>query len=289
MEKLIDPGTTADILKKFDFHFQKRYGQNFLIDENVLYKIIDAARITKDDFVLEVGPGIGTMTQALSEAAGRVMAVEIDKNLIPVLEYTLKDRSNVTIVNEDIMKLNIRAVAEEYNGGRPIKVAANLPYYITTPVIMYLFEAHVPLESITVMVQKEVADRMKASPGGKDYGALSVAVQHYSVPEAVGLVPPNCFIPRPKVTSQVINLRMDLTEDEKRVRKVKDEEKMFDLVKAAFGQRRKTLVNAVLNSGSFDVTRLQLEGFLKNMGLDASVRGEKLSPQQFIELSEYLP
>nr|MCR5625579.1 16S rRNA (adenine(1518)-N(6)/adenine(1519)-N(6))-dimethyltransferase RsmA [Lachnospiraceae bacterium] len=269
MEKLVNPIITASVLKRHNFHFQKKFGQNFLIDGHVLDKIISASEITKDDFVLEIGPGIGTMTQFLCESAGKVLAVEIDQKLIPVLADTLSEYDNVTVINNDILKLDLNEISREYNDNKPIKVVANLPYYITTPIIMGLFESKVPLESITVMVQKEVADRMKADPGSKDFGALSLAVQYYSEPEIVALVPPNCFMPRPNVSSEVIRLkyRAECPVD------VKDEKFMFSLIKASFNQRRKTLVNGLGNASYLNVTKDEVAGALNSMGLDERIRG----------------
>lgn len=278
------PQNTIDILQKYNFHFQKKFGQNFLIDTHVLEKIIQSAGITKDDFVLEIGPGIGTMTQYLCESARQVMAVEIDQNLIPILEETLASYDNVTVVNEDILKLDIVQVAEKYNEGKPIKVVANLPYYITTPIIMGLFESHVPLESITVMVQKEVADRMQSAPGTKEYGALSLAVQYYADAEIVANVPPNCFMPRPNVGSAVIRLTCH---QEKKVQ-VKDEKFMFRVIRASFNQRRKTLQNGLGNDASLAVTKEQAAQALEQMGLSTTIRGEKLSLEQFAALSDLL-
>ena len=279
-----NPKNTIEILNKYSFVFQKKYGQNFLIDTRVLEKIIDAAEITKEDFVLEIGPGIGTMTQYLAEAAGHVTAVEIDRNLIPILEDTLSGYDNVTILNEDVLKVDIRRLAEEQNGGRPIKVVANLPYYITTPIIMGLFESHVPLESITVMVQKEVADRMQVGPGTKDYGALSLAVQYYARPYLVANVPPNCFIPRPKVGSAVIRL----TRYEKPPVETTDEKRMFRIIRASFNQRRKTLVNGLGNSLEVQESRDDVTAALRQMGLPAAVRGETLTLEQFAQLSNII-
>lgn len=279
-----NPKNTIEILNKYSFVFQKKYGQNFLIDTRVLEKIIDAAEITKEDFVLEIGPGIGTMTQYLAEAAGHVTAVEIDRNLIPILEDTLSGYDNVTILNEDVLKVDIRRMAEEQNGGRPIKVVANLPYYITTPIIMGLFESHVPLESITVMVQKEVADRMQVGPGTKDYGALSLAVQYYARPYLVANVPPNCFMPRPKVGSAVIRL----TRYEKPPVETTDEKRMFRIIRASFNQRRKTLVNGLGNSLEVQASRDDVTAALRQMGLPAAVRGETLTLEQFAQLSNLL-
>ena len=279
------PKNTIEILQKYNFMFQKRYGQNFLIDTRVLEKIIAASGITKDDMVLEVGPGIGTMTQYLCESAGKVIAVEIDKNLIPILENdTLKDYDNVRVINEDILKLDINKLVEEENGGRPIKVVANLPYYITTPIIMGLFESHVPIESITIMVQKEVADRMQVGPGTKDYGALSLAVQYYAKPEIIANVPPNCFMPRPNVGSAVIKL----TRHEEVPVQVKDEKLMFKLIRAAFNQRRKTLQNSINNSPELNLSKEQVVEALDTMGLSQTIRGEALSLEQFAQLANLL-
>ena len=279
-----NPQNTIEILQKYNFNFQKKFGQNFLIDEHVLDKIIRAAEITKDDYVLEIGPGIGTMTQYLACAAREVTAVEIDRALIPILEDTLKEYDNVSIINEDILKVDIAALAKEKNGGRPIKVVANLPYYITTPIIMGLFESRVPLKSITIMVQKEVADRMQVGPGTKDYGALSLAVQYYAKPEIVANVPPNCFIPRPNVGSAVIRL----TRYEEPPVQVKDEKKMFALIRASFNQRRKTLVNGLGNAGLPGITKESAAAALAQMGLSPTVRGEALTLEQFARLSDLL-
>lgn len=279
------PKNTIEILQKYNFMFQKRFGQNFLIDTRVLERIIAASEITKDDMVLEVGPGIGTMTQYLCESAGKVIAVEIDKNLIPILENdTLKDYDNVRVINEDILKLDINKLVEEENGGKPIKVVANLPYYITTPIIMGLFESHVPIESITIMVQKEVADRMQVGPGTKDYGALSLAVQYYAKPEIIANVPPNCFMPRPNVGSAVIKL----TRHEEVPVQVKDEKLMFRLIRAAFNQRRKTLQNSINNSPELSLSKEQVVNALDTMGLSQTIRGEALSLEQFAELANLL-
>lgn len=277
-----DPKHTIEVLKKYDFVFQKRFGQNFLIDTHVLDKIMAASRITKDDFVLEIGPGIGTMTQYLSVAAGKVVAVEIDKSLIPVLSDTLSEFSNVTVINEDILKLDLKKIAEEYNQGRPIKVVANLPYYITTPIIMSLFENHVPLDTITIMVQKEVADRMKTGPGSKDYGALSLAVQYYAHPEVIANVPPNCFMPRPKVGSAVIQL----TRYKEPPVLVKNERFMFEIIRASFNQRRKTLVNGLKNHKNLNLTREEIEKALENCGISVNVRGEALELCDFARLAD---
>jgi 16S rRNA (adenine1518-N6/adenine1519-N6)-dimethyltransferase len=275
------PQNTIDILKKYDFHFQKKFGQNFLIDTHVLEKIIDAAGVTKDDFVLEIGPGIGTMTQYLCERAREVMAVEIDDKLIPILADTLSAYDNVTVVNEDILKLDIDQIAREHNAGKPIKVVANLPYYITTPIIMGLFESHVPLESVTVMVQKEVADRMQAGPGTKDYGALSLAVQYYSEAEIVANVPPNCFMPRPNVDSAVIKL----TRHKEPTVNVADEKLMFKIIRASFNQRRKTLVNGLKNSPELSFSKEQIVKAIEKIGKPETIRGEALTLEEFAELA----
>ena len=282
MEKLSNPQVTIQTIKKYEFAFQKKFGQNFLIDDHVITKIINAAEITKDDLVLEIGPGIGTMTQYLAESAGKVIAVEIDKNLIPILGETLAEYDNVTIINEDILKLDINRLVEEENDGKPIKVVANLPYYITTPIIMGLFESHVPLQSITVMVQKEEADRMQVGPGSKDYGALSLAVQYYAKPYIAANVPPNCFIPRPGVGSAVIRL----TRYEEPPVMVKDESLMFKLIRASFNQRRKTLQNGIANSPELPYSKAQVEKALEKMGLAANVRGESLTLAEFAKLSD---
>ena len=284
MEKLSNPQATIEVLKKHQFTFQKKFGQNFLIDPHVLDKIISAAEITKEDFVLEIGPGIGTMTQYLAEAAREVTAVEIDRNLIPILAETLSAYDNVQIINEDVLKLDLAALAKERNGGQPIKVVANLPYYITTPIIMGLFEGGVPIESITVMVQKEVAMRMQAGPGTKDYGALSLAVQYYAKPYLAANVPPNCFMPRPNVGSAVIRL----TRYEEPPVKAKDEQLMFALIRASFNQRRKTLQNGLNNSQELSFTKEQIADAIEKMGLPPSVRGEALTLEQFAKLSDLL-
>ena len=283
MEKLSNPQVTIETIKKYDFAFQKKFGQNFLIDEHVLNKIICSAGVSKDDVVLEIGPGFGTMTQYLAENAKEVIAVEIDKTLIPILHETLAEYDNVTIINEDILKVDINAIAMEKNGGKPIKVVANLPYYITTPIIMGLFESHVPLDNITVMVQKEVAERMQAGPGTKDYGALSLAVQYYAKPYIAANVPPNCFIPRPNVGSAVIRL----TKWENPPVKVNDDIFMFSLIRASFNQRRKTLQNSLVNGG-VPVTKEQITAALEEMELSATVRGEALTLEQFAKLSDIL-
>ena len=278
-----NPQNTIAVLQKYDFAFQKKFGQNFLIDTHVLDKIIASAEITKDDMVLEIGPGIGTMTQYLSNAAGKVIAVEIDKNLIPILKDTLDGFDNVRVINEDVLKVDIAKLADEENGGRPIKVVANLPYYITTPIIMGLFENHVPLKSITVMVQKEVADRMQVGPGTKDYGALSLAVQYYADPYIVANVPPNCFMPRPKVGSAVI--RLDRYENPPV--KVDDEKLMFKIIRASFNQRRKTLANGLKNSPDINFTKEEIESAIESLGKGASVRGEALTLEEFASLTNY--
>lgn len=278
------PQNTIAVLQKYQFHFQKKYGQNFLIDTSVLERIIRAAQIGGTDCVLEIGPGIGTMTQYLAENAGKVVAVEIDKALIPILEETLAPYENVTVLQGDILKTDIGELARRYNAGKPLKVVANLPYYITTPIIMGLFEKDVPLESVTVMVQKEVAVRMQAKPGTKDYGALSLAVQYYAEPESVANVPPNCFMPRPNVGSAVVKLKRYARPPVE----VRDEKFMFSLIRAAFGQRRKMLVNALAGSGEAAVSREQTEAALESMGISPQIRGEKLTLSQFAELSDLL-
>lgn len=292
MAYLATPGATTEIIKKYGFIFQKKFGQNFLIDANILEKIIDAAEITKDDYVIEIGPGIGTMTQYLAEHAREVTAVEIDRNLIPILHETLSDYGNVTILNEDILKVDIDRLVQEKNGGQPVKVVANLPYYITTPIIMGLFESRVPLSSITIMVQKEVADRMQVGPGTKDYGALSLAVQYYARPEIMVKVSPACFMPRPNVGSAVIRL----TRFEKPPVQVESEKKLFSIIRAAFNQRRKTLANALANSSllidekgnAIKVNRERVYSVLEQMGLSQTIRGEALTLDQFAQISNLL-
>lgn len=284
MEKLSNPQKTIEVLQKYNFSFQKKIGQNFLIDPHVLDKIIAAAEITKDDFVLEIGPGIGTLTQYLAEAAREVVAVEIDSTLIPILEDTLSAYDNVSVINEDVLKVDLRKLAEERNGGKPIKVVANLPYYITTPIIMSLFESHVPLKSLTVMVQKEVALRMQAGPGTKDYGALSLAVQYYASPYLAANVPPNCFMPRPNVGSAVIRL----TRFGETPVQVKDEKLLFRLIRASFNQRRKTLQNGLVNSQELDFTKEQVAAAIATLGVSPSVRGEALTLEQFAALANAL-
>ncbi len=284
MANLGIPSNTFQILEKYNFNFQKKFGQNFLIDTNILEGIVKGAEITKDDCVLEIGPGIGTMTQYLCENAKFVIAVEIDKNLIPILNDTLSEYSNKVIINEDVLKLDINELTNKYNDGKPIKVVANLPYYITTPIIMGLFESHVPLDSITVMVQKEVADRMKVGPGTKDYGALSLAVQFYSRPDILMIVSANCFVPRPNVDSAVIKLTLH----KEMTVKVKNESLMFTLIRAAFNQRRKTMVNALTNAGINNVTKENVLSALEKMNLPATIRGEALTLAEFATLSDYL-
>lgn len=284
MEKLSNPQRTIETIKKYQFNFQKKFGQNFLINTGVLEDIIDAAEVTDEDMVLEIGPGIGTMTQYLCENARQVIAVEIDTNLIPILKDTLSAYDNVRIINDDILKVDINELAREYNNGRPIKVVANLPYYITTPIIMGLFESHVPIESITVMVQKEVADRMQAGPGTKDYGALSLAVQYYSKPQIVVNVPPSCFMPQPKVGSTVISLRRH----QQPVVQVEDEKLMFKVIRASFNQRRKTLANGLNNYGGINLTKEQIQQSIEELGVPVNIRGEALSLEQFACLSNII-
>ncbi len=284
MEKLVNPQKTIEVIQKNEFAFQKRFGQNFLVDARVLDKIIQSAGVTKEDCVLEVGPGIGTMTQALSEAARQVVAVEIDDHLIPILQETLKECPNVKVIHGDILKTDVKAIADKYNEGCPLHVIANLPYYITTPIIMGLFESGVPLKSITIMVQKEVADRMKAEPGTKDYGALSLAVQYYAEPYLVANVPPNCFIPRPNVGSAVIRL----TRHEQPPVQVADEKLMFRLIRAAFNQRRKTLANSLNNSPELFFPKEQIQEAIAALDVSPSVRGEALSLEQFAQLANLL-
>ncbi|PKM93827.1 MAG: 16S rRNA (adenine(1518)-N(6)/adenine(1519)-N(6))-dimethyltransferase [Firmicutes bacterium HGW-Firmicutes-1] len=283
-EKIATPKRTMEIINKYNFIFQKRFGQNFLIDSNILEKIVHGAELTKEDVVIEIGPGIGSLTQVLAENAKMVIAIEIDKKLIPILEETLIGYDNVIIINEDILKVDMQKLIDQYNDGRKIKVIANLPYYITTPIIMGLFENNVPVDTITVMVQKEVADRMQAGPGTKDYGALSLAVQYYSKPKVIAQVGPNCFIPAPKVGSSVISLkRFDEQEIE-----VADEKFLFRIIRASFNQRRKTLVNSISNQETLNVSKACLQQVLGKMGLDERIRGEALTLKQFIELSNYI-
>lgn len=284
MEKLSNPKETIQVLQKHEFQFKKKFGQNFLIDPHVLDKIVDAAQITKDDFVLEIGPGIGTLTQYLCENARQVLAVEIDDKLIPILKETLQPYDNVEMLHGDILKQDIQQIADTYNDGKPIKVVANLPYYITTPIIMELFESHVPLANVTVMVQKEVADRMKAEPGTKDYGALSLAVQYYAKPYIAAFVPPNCFMPRPNVGSAVIRLdclaRVPV--------EVHNEKLMFRLIRASFNQRRKTLQNGIANSAELSFTKEQAARAIEQAGFDVRIRGEKLGLEEFARLADEL-
>ncbi|MCX4269294.1 MAG: 16S rRNA (adenine(1518)-N(6)/adenine(1519)-N(6))-dimethyltransferase RsmA [Lachnospiraceae bacterium] len=284
MADLSNPKKTIEVIQKYKFVFQKKFGQNFLIDAHVVEKILSSAALTQEDCVLEIGPGIGTMTQALAERAGQVIAVEIDRNLIPILSDTLVGYSNVTVICADILKMDLKKLAQEQNGGRPFKVVANLPYYITTPIIMGLLEGDVPVETITIMVQKEVADRIKEKPGKKEYGALSLAVQYYAKPEIVANVPPNCFMPRPKVGSAVIRL----TRYQEPPVFTVDKKLMFALIRASFNQRRKTLVNGLLNSSEIVYTKEQIQTALEEQNLSLSVRGETLSLQQFAELSNSL-
>ena len=284
MEKLSNPQRTIEVIKKYEFCFQKKFGQNFLIDGHVLDKIIAGAGVTKDDMVLEIGPGIGTMTQYLAEAAGKVVAVEIDRNLLPILQETLADYDNVKVIHADVLSLDLEKLVQEENGGRPIKVVANLPYYITTPIIMALFEQHVPLANVTVMVQKEVAARMKSGPGSKDYGALSLAVQYYAEPYIVANVPCNCFMPRPNVDSAVIRL----TRYEEPPIQVKDEKMLFKIIRASFNQRRKTLQNGLNNSSELNFTKDQIAAAIAEAGFSPSVRGEALTLEQFAKLTDIL-
>lgn len=281
---LANPQETISVIQRYKFAFQKKYGQNFLIDTHVLEKIIKAAGITDQDFVLEIGPGIGTMTQYLAEAAREVAAVEIDRALIPILKETLKDFHNVDVIQNDILKMDIRNLVEEKNQGKPVKVVANLPYYITTPIIMALFESHVPVESITIMVQKEVADRMQTGPGSKDYGALSLAVQYYAKPEVVANVPPNCFIPRPNVGSAVIRL----TRYKNPPVNIVDEKLMFRIIRASFNQRRKTLVNGLKNSAELNFSKEEIEQAIEKLGKPLTIRGEALTLEEFAQLSNIL-
>ena len=283
-EKLSNPQKTIEIIKKYEFAFQKKFGQNFLIDSHVLDKIIAAAGITKDDCVVEIGPGIGTLTQYLAEAAREVISVEIDRMLIPILEETLAEYDNVTVINQDILKVDLEQLVREHNGGKPVKIVANLPYYITTPIIMNLFEKHVPVTSITVMVQKEVAERMQAGPGTKDYGALSLAVQYFAEPYIAANVPPNCFMPRPKIGSAVIRLTSHKTPPVQ----VKQEEMMFKLIRASFNQRRKTLVNGLNNSPEVPFEKEEILNALRRMDLSDTIRGEALTLEQFARLTDLL-
>ena len=284
MATLGNPKNTIEVLQKYNFNFQKKFGQNFLINTGILEDIIAAAEITKDDFVLEIGPGIGTMTQYLCEAAREVIAVEIDKNLIPILADTLSAYDNVEVLNDDILKVDIKTLAEERNAGKPIKVVANLPYYITTPIIMGLFESHVPIDSITIMVQKEVADRMQEGPGSKEYGALSLAVQYYAHPEIVVNVPPSCFMPQPKVGSAVIRL----TRHAEPPVNVENEKLMFQIIRASFNQRRKTLANGLNNFTGLNLSKEVIQDCIEELGVPLTIRGEALSLAQFAELSNII-
>lgn len=284
MATLGNPKNTIEVLQKYNFNFKKKFGQNFLINPSILEEIIEAAEITKEDFVLEIGPGIGTMTQYLCEAAREVVAVEIDSTLIPILTDTLSAYDNVQVLNEDILKVDINQLAQERNQGKPIKVVANLPYYITTPIIMGLFESHVPIDSITIMVQKEVADRMKVGPGTKDYGALSLAVQYYAKPEIMVNVPPSCFMPQPKVGSAVIRL----TRHEAPVVDVEDEKLMFRLIRASFNERRKTLANGLNNFPGIALSKEQIQECIQELGVPVTVRGEALTLEQFAKLSNIM-
>jgi len=284
MPNLATPSKTIEILKKHNFSLQKKYGQNFLIDRHILEKIITTAKINKSDCVLEIGPGIGTMTQYLAENAGKVITVEIDKNLIPILNETLADYDNVIIKNQDILKIDLISLINEHNDGRPVKVVANLPYYITTPIIMALFEQKIPLECLTIMVQKEVAERIKTGPGTKEYGALSLAVQYYAKPEIIAIVPPACFIPKPAVASAVIHLEKHIVPSVD----VKDEGLLFRIIRAAFNQRRKTLANALANAADLNISRDEAVSALREMDLNESIRGEALSLSEFTKLSNIL-
>ena len=281
MATLGNPKNTIEVLQKYGFNFQKKFGQNFLIDTHVLDKIIRESGVNKEDCVIEIGPGIGTMTQYLAENAREVVAIEIDKNLIPILQDTLSAYNNVTVINEDVLKVDIKKLAEEKNQGKPVKVVANLPYYITTPIVMGLFESHVPIDSITIMVQKEVADRMQVGPGTKDYGALSLAVQYYAKPEIVANVPPNCFMPRPNVGSAVIRL----TRHAEPPVQVEDEKMMFRLIRASFNQRRKTLANGLGNAPDIPLSKEQIQESIIELGVPVTIRGEALTLEQFAALS----
>ena len=281
MAYLGTPSATKEIINKYSFAFQKKFGQNFLIDSNVLESIIRGAEITKDDFVLEIGPGIGTMTQYLCEAARQVVAVEIDKMLIPILEDTLSEYDNVEVINQDVLKVDIKSLAEEKNNGKPIKDVANLPYYITTPIIMGLFESGVPIDSITIMVQKEVADRMQTGPGSKDYGALSLAVQYYATAKVILNVSATCFMPRPNVDSAVIKL----TRHKEPTVNVADEKLMFKIIRASFNQRRKTLVNGLKNSPELSFSKEQIVKAIEKIGKPETIRGEALTLEEFAELA----
>lgn len=284
MEMLGSAKSTIEVLQKHQISLQKKFGQNFLIDRNILEKIVDAAQITEEDCILEIGPGIGTMTQYLAERAGKVIAVEVDKNLIPVLRETLSSYNNITIINQDILKTDLNQVLKEYGGSSPVKVVANLPYYITTPIIMTLFEDHIALQNITIMVQKEVAERMQAEPGTKNYGALSLAVQYYAKPEIIVKVPASCFLPKPNVDSTVIRLE----KYDEPLYPAEDESYLFAVIRASFNQRRKTLVNGLSNASALGVSKENITEVLTQMGLPATVRGETLTLEQFTELSNRL-
>lgn len=284
MPTLGTPTATAAVINKYNFSFRKKFGQNFLIDKSMLEKIVDSAEVTEDDCVLEIGPGIGTMTQYLAERAKKVIVVEIDTDLIPILNDTLSEYDNVTIINNDILKVDLNKLVDDYNDGKPIKVVANLPYYITTPIILELLEKKVPLHSITIMVQKEVADRMQVGPGTKDYGALSLAVQYYAKPEIMAVVPPECFMPRPNVSSSVIKLSLYDTPPVN----ANDPERMFKIIRASFNQRRKTLANGLTNDGGLNVTREDVTAALEKMNLSPTIRGEALTLEQFAELANIL-
>lgn len=284
MAYLGTPSATKEVINKYSFAFQKKFGQNFLIDSNILENIVKSAEITKEDFVLEIGPGIGTMTQYLCEAAGQVVAVEIDKMLIPILANTLSEYDNVEVINQDVLKVDIKMLAKEKNGGKPIKVVANLPYYITTPIIMGLFESGVPIESITIMVQKEVADRMQTGPGSKDYGALSLAVQYYADAKVMLTAPAQCFMPRPNVDSAVIKL----TRHKEPTVDVKDEKLMFKIIRASFNQRRKTLVNGLKNSPEIMFSKEQILNAIEAIGKNENIRGEALTLEEFAKLTNAL-
>ncbi|MFV0528390.1 MAG: 16S rRNA (adenine(1518)-N(6)/adenine(1519)-N(6))-dimethyltransferase RsmA [Lachnospiraceae bacterium] len=275
---------TKEVLDKYHFVLQKRFGQNFLIDHNILSKIVTSADINKDDFVIEIGPGIGTLTQYLAEKAGTVYTIEIDKSLLPILHDTLQDFPNVQVVNEDVLKVDLRSLVREKNADRPVKIVANLPYYITTPIIMKLFEDQVPLISATIMVQKEVADRMQTGPGSKDYGALSLAVQYYAAPKIVATVSPSCFIPPPKVYNTVIQL----TRHREPVVKVVNEQRLFEIIRASFNQRRKTLVNGLRNSGVLSYQKEEIETAIAACGFSANIRGEALTLEEFALLANTL-
>lgn len=284
MSELSNFKNTQEIIKKHNFSIQKKYGQNFLIDEHVLNKIIAAAELTEDDYVIEIGPGIGTMTERMAPECRHVTAIEIDKELIPILSETLSGFDNVDIINEDVLKVDLNKLIAERNDNKPVKVVANLPYYITTPIIMSLLENKIPIDTITVMVQKEVADRMMVGPGTKDYGALSLAVQYYAKPYIVANVPMNCFITRPNVASAVIRL----TCHKEPPVTVKDEKLMFNLIRASFNQRRKTLINGISNFSGLSFTKEQVAMALNSIGLSENIRGEALDLEKFAKLSDAL-